>query len=68
MLSNNIKPETPLEKLVFGLIFLATLVIAGFLAFRPFPGIAGALLLLLLAAAVIVATSWMAKRRKAGSR
>jgi hypothetical protein len=35
------KPETPLEKLVLGLILLAAVIVAGFLVLRPFPGIGG---------------------------
>ena len=60
------KPETPLEKLVFGTILLAAAVIAGFLVIRPFPGIGGTVGLLLVA--VLAAHQWMVHRRKREQR
>ena len=60
------KPETPLEKLVFGLILLAAVIVAGFLVLRPFPGIGGTVGLLMVA--VLIAHQWMVRRRKREQR
>ena len=60
------KPETPLEKLVLGVILLAALTVAGFLVLRPFPGIGGTVGVLLVA--TLVAHQWMVHRRKREQR
>ena len=60
------KPETPLEKFVFWTLLIVALVMGGIMLFRPSASLVGAPML--LGVAVVVATSWLAKRRKAGSR
>ncbi len=47
------KPETPLEKLVLGLILLAAVVVAGFLVVGP---------------AFVLTLGWIGRRRRARDR